>query len=76
MQAFGGQLELDGVVPRTNYNSFVDALFTVTQILTFDAWNMPLFDAVRVYGWKAASYFILWIFLGAFVLLNLVSTND
>jgi hypothetical protein len=72
MQAFGGKLELDGVVPRTNYNSFLDSMFTVTQILTFDAWNMPLFDAVRVYGWKAAAYFILWILLGAFVLLNLL----
>ena len=72
MQAFGGKLEFDGEVPRTNYNSFLDSMFTVTQVLTFDAWNAPLFDAVRIYGWAASAYFFLWILLGAFVLLNLL----
>ena len=71
-QAFGGTLEFDGEVPRTNYNSFLDSMFTAFQVLTFDAWNAPLFDAVRTHGWVASVYFFTWIMLGAFVLLNLL----
>ena len=72
MQAFGGALEVDGEVPRANYDSFLDSLFTVFQVLTFDAWNGPLYDAMRVKGAFASTFFVVWILLGAFVLLNLL----
>lgn len=37
-----------------------------------DAWNWVLFDGIRAVGWGGAGWFILWILVGSFVLLNLL----
>jgi hypothetical protein len=72
IQVFGGEFNFDGDVPRANFDSFIFALFTVVQVLTFDAWNNPMLDGVRAVGWGGSVYFLVWILLGSFVLLNLL----
>eukprot|EP01052_Picozoa_sp_SAG31_P023053 SAG31_NODE_1869_length_7028_cov_2.847164_4_plen_1132_part_00 len=72
MQLFGGKFNFDGGTPRANFDSFIDACVTTVQVLTFDAWNFVLFDGVRASGWAGATWFVLWILIGSFVLLNLL----
>lgn len=73
MQSFGGQItDLDGSVPRGNWDSFEIALFTTFQIMTLDGWNVIMYDVTRLWGPLAISYFVVWIMLGTWVLSNLL----
>ena len=79
MQIFGGNLNFeenfDGPsgVPRTNYDSFNSAFLTTFQLLTMEGWNQLFYDALRsnVARPISAIFYISWVFLGNFMLLNL-----
>jgi len=72
-QIFAGKFNFDSGTPRSNYDSFNAAFLTVFQTLTMENWNSLLYDAIRANVFKAIScfYYISWIFIGNFILLNL-----
>ena len=59
--------------PRGNFDTFTIAFITVFQILTMENWQTVAFDSMRseMGPWIPAIYYIVWIFLGNFILLNL-----
>jgi Ion transport protein len=61
-------------VPFTNYNTFHSAFLTTFQVLTMESWPLLLYDGLRAPGVSrpiSALYYISWVFLGNFMLLNL-----
>ena len=74
MQTFGGKFQnLEDGIPANNYDSFVIAFITVFQVLTMENWQTVLFSSMRsdVNKYVVSIYYISWIFLGNFILLNL-----
>lgn len=73
MQMFGGQFNFTDGVPRGNFDSFHNAFVTVFIVLTMENWQVVLYDGMRssVGGVVSSIYFISWIFIGNFMLLNL-----
>lgn len=50
------------------------AFFTVFQVLTTENWNSVLFDSMRsdqIGLYAPVMYYVSWIFIGNFILLNL-----
>ena len=64
-------------MPRANYESFTVAFITVFQVLTMENWQQVLYASMRSCDNKminktvTAIYYISWIFIGNFILLNL-----
>jgi hypothetical protein len=72
MQIFGGKFDFPEGKPRANFDDFHWAFVTVFQVLTLENWNVVLYDAMRSDAGPFSSlYFVSWIFVGNFVLLNL-----
>jgi len=74
MQIFGGKFDFgEDDKPRGNYDSFTIAFLTAFQTLTMENWNSLFYDAIRSNTLKliSALYYIAWIFIGNFILLNL-----
>lgn len=60
--------------PKNNYDNFSIAFITVFQVLTMENWQTVLFDTMRsetVSPYLVAIYYIFWVFIGNFILLNL-----
>uniref|UniRef100_A0AAG5DDX1 Voltage-dependent L-type calcium channel subunit alpha n=3 Tax=Anopheles atroparvus TaxID=41427 RepID=A0AAG5DDX1_ANOAO len=78
MQVFGGKFNFNSSVdkPRSNFDSFVQSLLTVFQILTGEDWNMVMYDGIQAYGGVASMgiiasiYFIILFICGNYILLN------
>lgn len=74
-QIFGGEFGDDiSELPRGNYDTFEIAFITVFQVLTMENWQTVLFDSMKNDSpnkYIVAQYYILWIFIGNFILLNL-----
>ena len=70
---FGPEMEL----PRENFESFEIAFITVFQVLTMENWQTVMYSAMLashnspVLKTITALYYISWIFIGNFILLNL-----
>jgi Ca2+-binding EF-hand superfamily protein len=71
MQLFAGTFQSEPK-PRWHFDTFFVALGTTFQIMTFDNWNFVMYDAVRSSGNTAVIYFLVWLMIGALVLLNLL----
>ena len=73
MQIFGGKFNFEDGLPRGNYDSFNSAFVTVFQVLTMENWQDILYDSMRSSTGPLASalFYISWIFIGNFILLNL-----
>lgn len=73
MSLFGGKFNYDDGVPRGNYDSFPIAIITVFQVLTMENWQTVLFDSMRgeINKFMISVFYISWIFIGNFILLNL-----
>jgi hypothetical protein len=73
MQIFGGRFNFADYYPRGNYDSFTVAFFTAFDTLTMENWNSLLYDSIRSSVWHpiAVIYYISWIFVGNWILLNL-----
>ena len=73
MQLYGGKLiEPDGLPPRAHWDNFHLATFTTFQIMTLDGYDTILYDCIRLRGPWTTMYFVSWIFIGSFVLVNLL----
>ncbi|KAF6217290.1 hypothetical protein GE061_001644 [Apolygus lucorum] len=78
MQVFGGRFNFDSHMdkPRHNFDSFIQSLLTVFQILTGEDWNTVMYDGIRAYGGVASIgilaciYFIILFICGNYILLN------
>eukprot|EP00887_Chlorella_sp_A99_P007206 scaffold2.g7206.t1 len=68
MHVFGG-LALDPAYP--NFDSFVNAFVMVFQALTLENWPSLMFAVQEAAGWPATIYFVAWMLLGRYVLLQL-----
>ena len=73
MSLFGGSFNFVEGKPRGNYDSFNIAFVTIFQVLTMENWQSVLFDSMRspMNPYFISIFYILWIFLGNFILLNL-----
>jgi hypothetical protein len=73
MSIFGGFFNFEDGRPRGNYDSFPLAFITVFQVLTLENWQTLLFDSMRssISPYIISAFYIVWIFLGNFILLNL-----
>ena len=72
MQLFGGAFTIFDPKPRWHYDTFMIAFGTTFQVMTFDNWNLVMYDAVQASGDAAIFYYIVWIIFGSYVLLNLL----
>ena len=70
---FGPDVDL----PRANYETFMVAFITVFQVLTMENWQQVLYASMKaaegsmIMKTLTAIYYISWIFIGNFILLNL-----
>ena len=79
IQIFQGNYDFgpDEPLPPGNYEEFGIAYVTVFQVLTMENWQLVMYDSMRasqgssVLKALTAIYYISWIFIGNFVLLNL-----
>lgn len=73
VQFFGGKFSFPGEdeLPRNNFDNVHHAFITVFQILAGENWPAVMYDGVRATGWLGVLYFIAWVVLGQFILLNL-----
>lgn len=74
MQLFGGNFPAHSEVleERQNFDSFHKAFLCVYQILTIENWQTLQYLSMRkVNGIFVALYYISWLFIGNYILLNL-----
>lgn len=71
MQIFGGKFDFEEGKPRANFDSFFAAFLSVFQVMTVENWHVVMYNGIRAVGPAASIYFVSWVFLGNFVLLNL-----
>ena len=75
-QLFGGKLDeaISGksALLYNNFDTFQEAMLTTFQLVTGDNWNYVMYEAMNGTGWIYCAYFILWVMVGNFVLLNLL----
>lgn len=74
MQIFGGQFLPESVTGvRQSFDTFFDAFFTVFQVLTVENWNdIETMVLTSQTGTWSIVYLISWIFIGNWILLNLL----
>ncbi|KAI1305813.1 Voltage-dependent calcium channel type D subunit alpha-1 [Halotydeus destructor] len=80
MQVFGGKFsnerDSSGGKPRSNFDSFWQAMLTVFQILTGEDWNEVMYVGINAYGGVqtlgilACIYFLILFITGNYILLN------
>ncbi|KAJ8047198.1 Voltage-dependent L-type calcium channel subunit alpha-1C [Holothuria leucospilota] len=78
MQLFGGKFNFNPkeMKPRSNFDNFWQALFTVFQILTGEDWNEVMYDGIQSHngvnseGIIFSFYFIMLFICGNYILLN------
>jgi hypothetical protein len=73
MSQFGGEFNFEDGRPRGNFDSFPLAFITIFQVLTLENWQTLLFDSMRssISPYAISIFYISWIFMGNFILLNL-----
>lgn len=73
MSLFGGKFNYSDGLPRGNYDSIGIACITVFQLLTMENWISVFFDSIRsdINKYLISIYYVIWIFIGNFILLNL-----
>ncbi|EJW85992.1 voltage-dependent L-type calcium channel alpha-1 subunit isoform c [Wuchereria bancrofti] len=78
MQVFGGKFNFNPMnpKPRANFDTFIQALLTVFQILTGEDWNTVMYNGIASFGgvgsWGVlvSVYFIVLFICGNYILLN------
>ena len=79
IQIFQGKYDFgpDEPMPPGNYEAFGIAFVTVFQVLTMENWQSVMYQSMRaaqgsaVFKALTAIYYVSWIFIGNFILLNL-----
>jgi hypothetical protein len=79
MHLFGGRLDVatnSTIVSissqsRSNFDSFPSSVIAVFQVLTTEEWNIMMYHVMHSTSFTAAIYFIILIFVGTYILVNL-----
>ena len=74
MQAYGGRWNEveDPIMPRENFDTFPQAMLTMFTVSTGEGWTRLLYNAMRLEPWFTPVFFIIFVILVNYVLLNLV----
>lgn len=65
-------IQLFGTIKNISYfNNFLNAFMSVFQIMTLENWQEVLYATAPEAGSLSTLYFVSWIFIGNFILLNL-----
>lgn len=64
-------IALGNELPRNNFDSLLWSFVTVFQILAGEAWNEVMYSVIGVTSPVYILYFISWVVIGQFILLNL-----
>ena len=75
LQLFGGTYSpavFGGEIPRTNYDSIINALLTVFVCMSGENWNDVWAESAHALGSWTAVYYVVLVFISNFVLLNLL----
>jgi hypothetical protein len=67
--AVGGPMQLDK--PRMHFDTFHHSFITVFVLLTTEGWNEVMFHAMYATHPSSALYFVSWICVGRFIVLNI-----
>ncbi|QQP56288.1 Uncharacterized protein FKW44_000902, partial [Caligus rogercresseyi] len=76
MQLFGGSFNFPDSTPTSNFNTIINALLTVFQVLTEEDWNNVMYTAIVSQGGRHnggiiySIYFVMLTLLGNYCLLN------
>ena len=62
---------INGISPRVNFDTFIEALCTIFIVLIGEDWNNVMYVFVRATNWVTELFFVSLVILGNFVLLNL-----
>ena len=73
MQLFGGQMGSGDDLPRNNFDTLHWSFISVFQILSGEAWNEIMYIGVAAGGWGTVVFFISWVIIGQYILLNVRS---
>jgi hypothetical protein len=68
---FGDPGYSDADIPRSNFDDFTLAAFTIYQILSGEDWNVVMYDCRRAAGFLGVFYIIAVVVIGNFMILNL-----
>lgn len=71
MQVFGGLFDFEDPLPRANFDSLHWSFVTVFQVLSGEGWNEVMYLGVAGGGVGAIFFFLSWVVIGQFILLNL-----
>ena len=72
LHLFGGTLgDLEDGLPRSTFDTFLDACMSIFQMLTGENWNSLMYDVVYTNGPGAVFFFLAVMILGGFIMLNL-----
>ena len=72
VELFKNRFNFNEGIPRSNFDGFQNAFLSIWQVLTMDNWTEIYHNAMRTsLGKFSVFYFIVWIILGNFILLNL-----
>ncbi|KAL4505974.1 hypothetical protein ABPG72_013735 [Tetrahymena utriculariae] len=73
MQIYGGKLQAIDPRVRQNFDTFQNGFITVFQLMTIENWNDILYKTFNssVNKFLTSIYFIIWIFIGNWIFLNL-----
>ena len=70
MQLFGGKYCRIDPKPRSNFDTFNNAVMTVVQVITHEDWPLVMFDTMRTSSRYSIVYFVIVLILGDFIILN------
>eukprot|EP01065_Artemidia_motanka_P037883 TRINITY_DN46786_c0_g1_i1.p1 TRINITY_DN46786_c0_g1~~TRINITY_DN46786_c0_g1_i1.p1 ORF type:complete len:2191 (+),score=777.10 TRINITY_DN46786_c0_g1_i1:982-6573(+) len=57
---------------RRNYDSLGSAIVSLITIASGEDWGSPMLEAVKAQGWKMAAFFLVFMVLMSFVVINMV----
>ena len=70
MQLFGGNYCKIDPKPRSNFDTFNNAIITVVQVITHEDWPLVMYDTMFTTAKVALLYFVIVLVLGDFIILN------
>lgn len=70
MQLFGGNYCKIDPKPRSNFDTFNNAIITVVQVITHEDWPLVMYDTMFTTAKVALLYFVVVLILGDFIILN------
>eukprot|EP00756_Hemistasia_phaeocysticola_P066587 Hpha_TRINITY_DN9337_c0_g1::TRINITY_DN9337_c0_g1_i1::g.26049::m.26049/K04838/SCN5A; voltage-gated sodium channel type V alpha len=59
-------------VPRRNFNDIGSSMTTLITIASGEDWGSPMLNAVADLGWAASAFFIVFMILTSFIVVNMV----